>query len=82
MHQRIAPRGLILVERLEEEAVEQQILDPRVFVECFFDLAQKAAANDASAALHQRDAAHVQVPAVLFCGGPEQHVALRIRDDL
>jgi hypothetical protein len=55
---------------------------PGILVEGFLDLAQEAAADDASAAPHERDAAHVQVPAVLFGGGPEQHVALRVGDDL
>ena len=35
-----------------------------------------------SAAPHQRDASHVQVPAVLLGRGAQQHVTLRIADDL
>src|ERR1035437_6544839 len=55
VNQRLAPRCLIAVERLGEEAVQQQIFNPRILVESLFDLSQEAAANDASAAPHQRD---------------------------
>jgi len=52
-----------------------------ILVEGFPDFAEEAAADDASAAPHEGDAAHVEVPAVLFGGGAEEHVALRIGDD-
>ena len=69
VNQRLAPRRLILVERAGKEAVEQQIIRAWILVEGLFDFAQEAAANDASAAPHQRDAAHIQVPAILFGRG-------------
>ena len=45
-------------------------------------LPRNARADDAAAAPHQRDAAVVQVPAVLLGRRAHQHVALRVGDDL
>src|SRR5262249_36105094 len=60
------PRGLIFIQSPAEEIVEQQIGQLRILVEGLFDLAEKAATDDAAAAPHQRDAAVVQVPSLLF----------------
>src|ERR1700684_1825889 len=54
----------------------------RIEIEGFFDIPQKTAADDAAATPHEGDAAHVQIPAVLFARRLQQHVALRIRDHL
>ena len=62
---RAPPGRLVAVQRLAEEVVEQQIGELRILVVGFLDLAEEAAADDAAAAPHQRDAAEVQVPA--FC---------------
>jgi len=53
-----------------------------ILVEGLFDLAQEPAANDASAAPHEGDAAHIQVPAILLGCGLQQHITLRVGDDL
>ena len=61
-----APPGSLIVRSagLAEEVIEQQIAQLRVLVVGFLDLAQEAAADDAAAAPHQRDAAEVEVPAL------------------
>ena len=82
MNERLAPRSLILIQSAEKEVIEKKIVDSRILVEGFLDFSQKSAANDASAAPHQCDTAHVQIPAVLFGGSSQQHVSLRVRDDL
>src|ERR1035437_9182253 len=82
MNQRLAPRRLVLADRRGEKTVQQQIFRRGFLVVSLFDLAQKLAANDASAAPHQRDAAKVQIPAMLLGGGLQQHITLRVRDDL
>src|ERR1019366_7042616 len=78
----LAPGCLVLVDGAREELVEEQIVEFLLFVEGGFDVAEEGAADDAAAAPHESDATHVQVPAVLLGGGFEEHVALRIGDDL
>src|SRR5260370_35164063 len=53
-----------------------------MLVVSFLDLAEEAAAYDASAAPHQRDSAEVQIPALLLRRFAQQHIALGIGDDL
>ena len=81
MGEGFAPRILIGVDGGGEEAVEEEIGEVLILVECLLNFAEEAAAVDASAAPHEGDAAHVEVPAILFCGGAEEHVALGVGDD-
>src|ERR1039458_8780186 len=81
-HDRLAPGCLVLVDGAQEELVEEQVVEVLLFVEGGLDVAQELAANNATAAPHESDTAHVQVPAVLLGSGFEQHVALRVGDDL
>ena len=78
----LPPGCLILVQRVGEELVEQQILSFGFLSKASLMLPRNTAADDAAAAPHQRDAAQVQVPALIFRGCAQQHVALRIADDL
>src|SRR5579884_4517139 len=48
-----APGGLIVVQRLTEEIVQQQVGQFGVLIIGFFDFAQKTAPDDAAAAPHQ-----------------------------
>src|ERR1035437_6576616 len=82
MNQRLPPRCLILIKHPGKEAVEQQILKRRIRVVRSLNLAQETAANDAAAAPHQRNAAHVQVPAIFLGRCLQEHVTLRIRNHL
>src|SRR5229473_7527158 len=60
------PGGLVIVQRLAEEFVEQEIRQLRILVVRFLDLPQEAAADDTAATPHQGYAAEVQVPLLLF----------------
>ena len=78
----VAPTLLAALDLAPEVIVEQQIRELRILVVGLLDLAQEARPNDAPAAPHQGDAAVVQVPAILLRGGAQQHIALRVADDL
>src|SRR5438270_3705098 len=78
-----APPGILIIDQhLAEEIVQKKIRDLRILVVGFLDLAEKAAANDTASAPHQGDPAEVQVPAFALGGFAQQHVALRIGNDL
>ena len=65
-----------------EERIEQQVRRGAwSAIEGVFDLAEEFAADDATAAPHQRDGAVVELPVVLFRGFAQQHVALGVADD-
>src|SRR6266850_4346143 len=76
------PGSLVVVQRLAEEIVEQQIGEPRILIVRLLDLAEEAAADDATAAPHQGDPAEVQIPALLLRCFAQKHVALRVGDHL
>src|SRR5436309_7654548 len=59
---RIAPAAVGLLDGLLEERVQHQIGQLGVFIEGFFYVAKKPAANDAAAAPHQSDTAVIEVP--------------------
>jgi len=82
MNDRLTPGTLVLVQGAEKETVEKQIVDSMVLVECLLYLPKEAAANDASAAPHQCNSAHVKVPAILLGSGSEQHITLCVGDNL
>ena len=82
MNNRFSPRGLIAVEGFGKKSSSSKFSRPRVLIEGFFDFAQESAADDASSAPHQRNSAHVEVPAVLLGRRSQQHVTLRVGNNL
>src|SRR5581483_2526760 len=76
------PGALVLVDGRGEEVIEEEILELGIFVVGFLDLAEELAADNAAAAPHERDATHVEVPALLFAGFAQKHVTLRVADHL
>src|ERR1017187_2335993 len=82
LHDRPAPAGLVFVQRAREKVVQQQVGERGVLVKRCLDVAEEARADDAAAAPHQRNAAHVQVPALVLLRGAQQHVALRVAHHL
>lgn len=77
------PPGLLTaLNRLLEKSIEQQVREIGVLVERLLDVAEKSAANDTTAAPHQRDAAVVQVPAIFLGGCAHEHVTLGVGDNL
>src|SRR5260221_14529065 len=76
------PGSLVIVQRLAEEIVEQQIGELRILIVRFLDLGEETAADDAAAAPHQGDSAEVQIPALLLRRFAQQHVPLRVGDHL
>jgi len=81
VNQRLAPRRLILLIAAEKKLSSSRFSGAGVCHKTL-DFPQELAANNASAAPHQRDAAKVQIPAMLLGRGLQQHIALRVRDDL
>ena len=71
-----------LFSALEKKSSSSRLARFGIFVEGGLDVAQEDAADDAAAAPHQRDAAHVQVPALVLLRGAQQHVTLRVADHL
>ena len=53
-----------------------------IFIVSGFDIAEESGADNAAAAPHQRDPAHVQMPSLFFRCFPQQHIALSVGDDL
>src|SRR5688572_8099043 len=49
------PGGLVVIQHLAEETIDQQIRELRILVVSFFDLSEKATANYAAAAPHKSD---------------------------
>src|ERR1043165_4740336 len=76
-----APRAVRGLYSLAEERIEQEVGQLGIFIEGFFDFAQKDAADDAAAAPHEGDAAVVEVPVVFLRRSAHEHVALGVGDD-
>src|SRR5437763_13258621 len=70
------PPFLIIIQQAAEEVVQKQIFEITVLIEGFLDFSEEPAANDTATAPHQRDAAKVQVPALLPGGLAQEHEAL------
>ena len=63
---------------LFEERVKQQVGEVGMLIERLFDFSEESRTDDASPALHQGDAAIVQLPSVCFGGFAHQGIALSI----
>src|SRR3981081_2436761 len=61
-----APGGFVIVQHLAEKIGDQQVGEVRILIISFLDLAQETAADDATAAPHQRDSSEIQIPALVF----------------
>ena len=70
-----------LVDCAQEKVVEQKIRKFGIAIERLFDAAEEARANNAAAAPHQADRAHIERPSALLAGCTQQHEALRVADD-
>ena len=77
-----APGGLVLIDRLEEEGVEQQVVQVRSIGEGIPYSLEEASPDNAAASPHQRDAAVIEVPVVLFRRGADEGIALSVGADL
>ena len=70
-----------MIDLLLEERIEHQILQVRVVVKGFLDIAQEDRPDDASAPPHQGNASIIQIPVEIGCRRPHQYIALCIGDD-
>jgi len=78
------PAAVAVESKVSEEVVEEQVGERRIFVVGFLDLAQEAAADDATAPPHQGNPAVIQVEEVRdgrFLSGGTQDVAIVQRID-
>ena len=82
VHNRLPPARLVLVQRAREEVVQQQILQIGILIKRRLDVAEEHRTDDAAATPHQRNPAHVQMPALVLLRRTQQHVTLRVRDHL
>src|SRR5882757_6221389 len=82
VNERLTPIHLVLVESAREEIVRQKVVELLIGVERLFDVSEENRTNDATAAPHERDSAHVEIPASFFFGGAKQHITLRVAHHL
>jgi hypothetical protein len=64
-----------------KKAIQNQVSELRIAIECLLDLAEKHAPNDAAAAPHQGNGAIIDRPARFVCHGVHERETLGIRDN-
>ena len=77
-----APGGLVLIDRLPEERIQQEVVQAGIVGEGIPDALEEAGPDDAASPPHQGDAAVIELPIVFLGGGPDQGVALGVGADL